>query len=177
MNKDFFRTRGNPKTLCAVLLVLLMPVFFFTCVSVTSYGGGVSLASWIKSTWTVETEYEHGWAVPALFLVFVWLKRKEMSHEAVAKSSWCLLLVCIGLLCYVATVRTLQMRLAFFGLPFLIVGGTGYACFVSGLFLVFCDYVARAAAGDKCFADCGDEVVLPCGHGYGDGVGEFRDGN
>ncbi len=68
----------------------------------------------------------HGWAVPVLFVVFISMAWKTMREESVKASPLGLVVVAFGLLLFVASVRTLQPRIALFGLPFLIFGGALY---------------------------------------------------
>jgi len=97
-------------------------IVFYAVLDATSYHGGISLTAWIKGTWNSEAEFEHAWAVPILFIVFIKTSWKTMSEESINSSGIGLVFVSFGLLLYVASARAIQPRLAFIGLPFLIFG-------------------------------------------------------
>lgn len=88
--------------------------------------GRPSLFGWLVLSWNPETEYEHGWAVPFLFVYFCYLAFKKMDISTFQKSTFGLVLFLFGVLLYVVSVRTIQPRLAMFGLPFIFYGGTRY---------------------------------------------------
>jgi len=107
-------------------LVLGVFVIFYAVVDATSYHDGVSLFGWIMSSWNAESGFQHAWAVPVLFVVFIWMSKKSISKEDVIPSNRGLFVVAFGLLLYVAAARVLQPRLAFVALPFLLVGSVYY---------------------------------------------------
>lgn len=82
---------------------------------------------WMADAW--RGDFMHGWAVPVLFAVFVSMAWRTMKAEPVKPSRAGLAVAGFGILLFVASVRTLQPRIALFGLPFLIVGAV---LFVSG---------------------------------------------
>lgn len=99
---------------------LLYPVFPNTSTSKDR------VIPWMADAW--KGDFMHGWAVPVLFVVFVSTVWKKMQAEPVKGTKLGLAVVSIGLFLFVASVRTLQPRIALFGLPFLIFGGVLYVC-------------------------------------------------
>lgn len=89
----------------------------------------VGLVDWIMSGWNAETDFVHGWVVPILFLLFCVHAWKVMKQVPVSFSLVALIPIGFGVLMYLAAIRTMQPRLAFIGLPFVIVGSVA---FVSG---------------------------------------------
>jgi exosortase len=91
------------------------------------YGPGhvFSTLGWLLSSWNPTTDYEHGKLIPFLILGLIGYRHKEI-RAAVVPGSWRgLLAVAAGCLFYVAAYRTIQPRVAVFGLPF-ILWGTAY---------------------------------------------------
>lgn len=108
-----------------VYIGILVAVFFFACPIYPSKADS-GLFQWLSSTWNAETDFVHGWAVPVLFIVFCRQAWKLMQKEPLGSSKLGLGLVIFGLLCYLASMRTMQPRVAFIGLPFIILGGVAY---------------------------------------------------
>ncbi|MBK1792763.1 exosortase/archaeosortase family protein [Persicirhabdus sediminis] len=71
-------------------------------------------------------DFVHGWAVPVLFLVFVVKDWPRMCKQPSEGSIEGLIGVIFGIFLYVASVRTMQPRVALVGLPFLISGGVWF---------------------------------------------------
>ena len=94
---------------------LIYPVFPNTS---TSYD---RVLLWMTDAW--KGDFMHGWAVPVLFVVFVSMAWKTMKAEPIKAAPLGLAVVVFGILLFLASVRTLQPRIALFGLPFLIFGG------------------------------------------------------
>lgn len=80
---------------------------------------------WMADAW--RGDYVHGWAVPILFVAFVFMAWPKMIAEKVSSSKLGIVVLVFGLLLFLASVRTLQPRLALFGIPFLIMGTVLYA--------------------------------------------------
>lgn len=81
---------------------------------------------WMMDAW--RGDFMHGWAVPVLFVVFISMVWKTMRSEPVRGNVLGLVVVAMGLLIFIASVRTLQPRIALFGLPFFIFGSTLFVC-------------------------------------------------
>ena len=82
------------------------------------------IAFWVFDTW--HGDFVHGWVVPILMVVFVSMVWKPMKSEPMKASPIGLVVVALGLLIYIASVRTLQPRISLFGLPFMLFGGVQY---------------------------------------------------
>ena len=108
-----------------VYLGLLVAVFFFAC-PVYPTKTDVGLFQWLSSTWNSETDFVHGWLVPVLFATFCVHAWRQMKKEELGSSKSGIALVAFGILCYLVSMRTMQPRIAFIGLPFLILGGAAY---------------------------------------------------
>ena len=85
-----------------------------------------SAAGWIKSAWNEDLDYEHGVLFPFVITGLIIYKFKELKAAAGEKNLWGLLAVFMGVLLYVAAFRTLQPRIAFVGLPFILWGSAYY---------------------------------------------------
>jgi exosortase len=109
-----------------VIVVAFVMAFFWIIYPVfpNSSTSFARMAPWMTDAW--RGDFMHGWAVPILFVVFVSMVWKTMKSEPVKASPLGLLVVGLGVLLFVASVRTLQPRIALFGIPFLIFGGTQY---------------------------------------------------
>ena len=101
-----------------VFFWLLYPVFPNTSTSFPQ------LIPWMADSWT--GNFLHGWAVPVLFVVFISRRWQQMKSEPVESSWFGLAVLALGILAYLISARTLQPRIALFGLPFLIFGGVLY---------------------------------------------------
>ena len=112
------------------LIVLgLVCAFFFVIYPVfpNTSNSNPRLLLWMAQAWMdASGNFMHGWAVPVLFVVFISMAWKTMKAEPVKASFLGLFVVSFGLLLFVASARTLQPRIALFGLPFLIFGGVLY---------------------------------------------------
>ncbi|MBK1832295.1 exosortase/archaeosortase family protein [Verrucomicrobiaceae bacterium R5-34] len=114
---------ANPWTVWLPLAAMaLLTIVFYALVPAFPTYGKPSVAGWLTGAWNAETEFEHGWAVPVLFVIFMGMAWRQMSLEKVRPSNLGLAVVLFGLLVYIASVRTIQPRLAMFALPFLIFG-------------------------------------------------------
>lgn len=110
-------------TVCALVFLI-----YFGFVHVYPGYNDFTLISWISGTWNTETDFVHGWAVPALFVVFVFLALPQMKGQPVVRNRWGLVSVVFGVLCYLVCMRTMQPRMAFIGLPFILSGAVLYVC-------------------------------------------------
>lgn len=112
-------------------LVLITVVFcyYFCIYEFSDYlsGRGNTLASWMVLSWNETNDLMHGFAVPFLFVAFSFHALKSMSKVDRSSGGLGLVVLAIGLLFYVASMRTIQPRLALIGLPFLLTGSFMYA--------------------------------------------------
>lgn len=110
------------------LLALLM-LFFWVIYPVYPQvdWGESKIILWMVAAW--RGDFVHGWAVPVLFVVFVMTSWSKMRQEPVGYSWLGFLTVLFSVALFLISVRTIQPRIALFGLPFLIFGSVW---FVSG---------------------------------------------
>ena len=85
-----------------------------------------STLGWLKSAWNPYTDYEHGRLVPLVMIGLIIYRFKELRASVSPGSLWGLLSVVLGCLLYVAAYRTLQPRVAVFGLPFILWGAAHF---------------------------------------------------
>jgi exosortase len=85
-----------------------------------------SALGWLLSAWNPSTDYEHGKLVPLVMIGLILYRFKELRASVSAGSLWGLLAVVVGCLFYVAAYRTLQPRVAVFGLPFILWGSAHF---------------------------------------------------
>ena len=138
-------------------LVAFVLFFFWFVYPVFPNDEGVRFeqpALWMMDAWT--GDFMHGWAVPVLFVIFVGMKWRAMAEEEWQQSRTGLLIVFLGILLFLLSVRTLQPRVSQLGIPFLIFGGVLHVCgwkiasayAVSCVFLVFCGICTRLESSD-----------------------------
>ena len=101
-------------------------VFFFGWMARFGSTGGQSTFSWLVSTWTPETNYEHGWLVVALTGWLFWRARPAFFAAPLQPAGAGLAVVGFGLLLFLAGCRTIQPRVCVAALPFLIYGTAVY---------------------------------------------------
>jgi exosortase len=82
--------------------------------------------SWIYSAWNSENDYEHGLLFPFVIAGLIFYRRKDLRVLANDGTLWGLLVVLVGVMCYVAGYRALQPRIAMGGLPFVLWGSCLY---------------------------------------------------
>ncbi len=110
----------------SLVLSALVVIWFYGVVP--RYGGGhdVSAATWIKSAWNEDLDYEHGVLFPFVIPGLILYKRKELKAAVGNGSYWGLLVSLVGVLLYAVACRTLQPRIAMVGLPFILWGSALY---------------------------------------------------
>lgn len=89
---------------------------------------GRNLAKWTWMACNTQNGFFHGRFIPIAFCVMIWIAWKNTKNEEISPSWWGMVALLFGLLLYVASIRTIQPRLALIGVPFVIVGITHY-CF------------------------------------------------
>ncbi|MDH4445891.1 MAG: exosortase/archaeosortase family protein [Akkermansiaceae bacterium] len=113
----------------AILLSLLVLVWFYGVEYRFGSNRSQSALNWIYSAWNGETDYEHGLMFPFVILGLVIYRFKDLKRVSGEGSWWGLVVLWIGVVFYVAAFRTLQPRIAMAGLPFFFWGG---ACYLWG---------------------------------------------
>jgi exosortase len=118
--------RGNNVRTIVVIASAAVLVWFF-CFE-TRFGPKhyLSTLGWLKSAWNPYTDYEHGRLVPLVMIGLIIYRFKELRASVQSGSLWGLASVVVGCLLYVAAYRTLQPRVAVFGLPFILWGAAHF---------------------------------------------------
>lgn len=104
----------------------VLSLIFYVVIPIYPTLPDIGLVDWISGTWDNETDFIHGWAVPFLFIAFCFYAHKQAKQEVGKPSTFALVPVILGILFYLAAMRTMQPRLAFVGLPFVIVGSYAF---------------------------------------------------
>jgi len=105
-------------------LVLLLCMYFIYPAYPTT--AGKSLAKWTWLACNDQIGFFHGRFIPFAFLVMVAMAWTKARDYRVLPSWWGLGALLLGLLFYIASIRTIQPRLALIGAPFVIVGFAHY---------------------------------------------------
>lgn len=87
-----------------------------------------SALSHLESAWNSETEYEHAYFIPFIMIALLWMARKEIAIAPLTRKGarLGLALLILGLLFYIASVRTIQWRVAIGALTFVLFGSALY---------------------------------------------------
>jgi exosortase len=119
--------RGGGVIKLLVLLSSLALLVWFFCFELR-YGSlqTRSTLGWLHSSWNPHTDYEHGKLIPFIIIGLIIYRLKEIRAAVTAGSLWGLLSVVLGCLLYIAAYRTLQPRVAVFGLPFILWGAAHF---------------------------------------------------
>ncbi|MGD9420022.1 MAG: exosortase/archaeosortase family protein [Verrucomicrobiota bacterium JB025] len=110
----------------AVLLTVLVLVWFYGFESRYGSNRSQSAFEWILSAWNGENDYEHGPLFPLVIAGLIVHRFKSLKASVSKGVPLGLLVVLLGALCYAAGYRTLQPRVAMGALPFLLWGGAWY---------------------------------------------------
>jgi exosortase len=111
--------RREPLTALLFVALIATIVYFY---GFFPFFSGMPVAVWASTYWGPGTNQEHSWVVPFIFGFLVWYHREKLRHAPKNGSNLGLLFVGIGVFCYFASARTLQVRLALLGIPFLLFG-------------------------------------------------------
>lgn len=103
----------------------VLAVFFMVLPRFGPAGENTTLG-WLISTWTAETNYEHGWLVVGLTAWLGWRAQPFLRAERVQPAALGLGLVAVGVLFFVSGWRLIQPRINVVALPFLIYGAVVY---------------------------------------------------
>jgi len=115
--------RSRFATWTAAIATFAVLVWFFCFEQRYGPGNEFSPLAWLLSAWNPSTDYEHGKLIPFLILGLIGYRYKDLRAAVTPGSWWGLLAVAAGCLFYVAAYRTIQPRVAVFGLPFILWGG------------------------------------------------------
>jgi exosortase len=118
---------GGGAMMALVLTVSAAILVWFFCFE-TRYGPkhAYSTLGWLLGSWNPTTDYEHGKLIPFLIVGLIGYRFKELRAAVAPGSWWGLLAVAVGCLFYVAAYRTIQPRVAVFGLPFILWGAAHF---------------------------------------------------
>ena len=101
-------------------------IYFLVPMFPTTYSTFNSLGEWIWHGCNPKNGFLHGRFVPIAFVIFCWMGMKKAREEEIGSGRFGLFLVFLGLLFYLVSVRTIQVRFAIISLPFTIVGAVWY---------------------------------------------------
>ncbi len=124
--QDFDGRATNVVGWISITLSVLAVVWFYFFTPCFGHPRTTVPSTWIISAWNPETDYEHGPLVPFVIAGLIIYKFKDLKAEVSKGSWWGLVAVFIGVLFYVAGYRTVQPRITFVGLPFLLWGSAFY---------------------------------------------------
>jgi len=106
---------------CLVCLAVVVGFYFFVP---ASGWGNISTATWWKSSWNHENDYEHGFLVPVIMIGLIASQWKKL-REVAGSGHWSgVLMVLLGCLFYLAGQRSGQPRLTVGGLPMILWGSS-----------------------------------------------------
>ncbi|MEP6810881.1 MAG: exosortase/archaeosortase family protein [Chthoniobacterales bacterium] len=111
--------RSNP--LPAFFLASLAATFVYFFNYLPLYAG-LPIGPWAWARYKPEYNQEHSKLIPFVFVFLIWYHREALVQARKAGSNWGLLVLALGIACYVVGARALQARLALAGLPFLFTG-------------------------------------------------------
>jgi exosortase len=118
--------RPTPAVWAAIGLVAAVIIYFYGIHHAYPSAAGRSLAHWTWLACNPINDFVHGRVIPLAFGIMAFLSWKIARTEERKPSLWGLAGLAIGIGLYLLSVRTIQPRLALFGIPFLILGGTTF---------------------------------------------------
>ena len=109
-----------PKVMMGLILGII--IYFYSIYHAYPTAAGRSLAGWAWHACNSENGFLHGRFIPFAFVIMVWLGWKHAKDEPVRFNYLGLVILAFGLILYLASVRTIQPRIAIIGIPFTIIG-------------------------------------------------------
>lgn len=106
---------------CALVIIV-----FYGIIGRFGPAGDQATWVWLKSTWTAETNYEHGPLVMGLIGWLCWRMRNDFMASPVKPAAAGLVIMGFGILWFVAGWRLIQPRICVAGLPIIIYGAFVY---------------------------------------------------
>ena len=79
-------------------------------------------ARWLSAVWNAKSDYEHGWMIPIFCVFMCWHAAKTLREEKINGSIHGMWAILFGGLLFLASIRTLQPRIAILSFPFLLWG-------------------------------------------------------
>jgi len=116
----------KPMEALLVLLLIAVIVGFYGFFPAYGPGGYQSALSWLKSTWTSETDYGHGFLIGPLILALLWWRFSQEPSFERKHAVGGLFVFLGGILLWIIAYRVMQARVAVASLSFVAWGGTWY---------------------------------------------------
>ncbi len=116
-------SKRNPAMWFGVVMISAILLYFYGIYHAYPSTLGKSLAHWTWLACNSKNDFIHGRVIPLAFGIMAFLSWKKARHEEIKPSLWGIAGLVIGIGLYILSVRTIQPRLALFGIPFLILGG------------------------------------------------------
>lgn len=121
----------TPVGVISVALPLVLFAYFFGFHGFFEANHGATVLRWLSLTWNERNELEHAWLVPPVIVYLLYSQRKTLLEGPYRPATgWGITLTAIAAFLFLASVRTLQPRLAVGALPIFLIG---YTCFHAGL--------------------------------------------
>ncbi len=118
----------RPLELALLIIWAFLVVYFFGIH--LAYGPALqeSALTHLESAWNSETEYEHAYFIPFIMVGLLWMARKKIAASPLTQqgAKLGLILITLGVLFYIASVRTIQWRVAIGALTFILFGSALY---------------------------------------------------
>ncbi|HEY0368519.1 MAG TPA: exosortase/archaeosortase family protein [Chthoniobacterales bacterium] len=111
----------EPLAALLIAATVAVLIYFFGFVPFFVKGEQSTLV-WAWQSWNPETNYEHAKLIPLIVAFLVWNSREKLKAAPIGSSHWGWLFIGIGLLLFLAGVRTVQARLSLSAIPFLLFG-------------------------------------------------------
>ena len=118
----FTSSIGTPAGALSLALPLLLLAYFFGFQEYFERAHGATVTKWLTGTWNKKNELEHAWLVPPIIAFLLFSQRKKFLSEPIQPDNRGWILLGIATLLFLASVRTLQPRLAVGAFPFFILG-------------------------------------------------------
>ena len=129
MNAQTDGPSGVTKVVLFGLLGIITALFayFYGFLPKFATDNAVPALPWLYSAWNDENRnWEHGWVVVVLLVVFVYKAWPKVASEPLASGNAGLIWIAVGLVLWVGAFRGIQARAAVFSIPFLLMGGVHY---------------------------------------------------
>ncbi len=118
--------KNNPAGVMLGLALFGVLVWFYAFQGEYKKTHDVTAFAWIRSNWDEKHGYDHGFLGPLLMIVLACLRMPEVDRTPRKPSYWGLAMCVFGLLLYLVAIRSIQPRIAWGALPFILVGGVGW---------------------------------------------------
>ena len=126
MNETHNSNQSGPNVAGWGLLAAALGIiaYFYGFVPKFAVGNRRSSLHWLYDSWNNENgNWEHGWIVVVLLLVFIWRAIPAIRKEPLTSGYNGWWWFALGLLLWIGAFRGIQARAAVFSLPFILLGG------------------------------------------------------